>query len=391
MSGSPAVVLDKVTKIYERPGRRGLVRAALGVGGPARDGAHALQDVTHTVARGGSLGIVGHNGAGKSTLVKILAGVTEPTSGRAVVNGRVASLLDSGLGLHGDLTGEENLGFASVLQGATPREARRVSAAVVEFAGLRDFMDMPVRQYSSGMRARLSFAIACSVSADILVLDEGLAAGDADFRRRAMDRLLELRDRGTTFVFVSHWLKGLEDLAEEVICLEQGRIVDRGAPSDVLSRYTGGEGGGDVAAGDGRVSVRAAWTDPPEIDPLASLTVHATLRVTAAVPGAQVRLRIGTTSGRRALVEIEIPDASRLVRESPGEYELAGHLESFPMGPGAYVATVSVVDPVAESVLSRARTPFTVAGAATPSTQLGLVPEWTVRAVPHRADEPRVR
>jgi ABC-type multidrug transport system ATPase subunit len=296
--------------------------------------------------------------------------------------------LDTGVGFHADLTGEENMQFASVLQGLTPREARHQAASIIEFAGLRDFMDMPLKHYSSGMRARLSFAIACAVPSEIMVLDEALSVGDVAFRRQGMDRLAQLRARGMTCIFVSHWLWGLQHNTEEVIWLDHGRIVDRGSPLDVLPRYTGGWGD---EIDSGAVQLDSAHAQPDTIDPRQGTTITATLRVLRPDQRADIRLRLMSAQGR-VMVESEIENASRLAERSPGAYRLVGHIESFPMAAGTYQLAVAAVDPLDGTVLARAITWITVRGRPSVAPQLSLHSRWEVAPAPDSpAAIPRIR
>lgn len=197
----------------------------------------ALREVDLDVRRGEVFGIVGRNGAGKSTLLKIVSRVLRPTEGRVVVRGRVAPLLELGAGFHPDLTGRENVVLNATILGYPSSLILESMDEIVEFSELQAFVDAPVRTYSSGMSARLGFAVATQFRPDILVVDEVLAVGDVGFQEKCLHRIEEFRSRGTTILIVSHSMHTLEDYCDRVAWLETGRIVDSGDPSAVLERY----------------------------------------------------------------------------------------------------------------------------------------------------------
>lgn len=198
----------------------------------------ALKDVSFEVRRGEALGIIGRNGAGKSTLLKILSRITEPTSGRVHIRGRVASLLEVGTGFHPELTGRENIYLNGAILGMTRVDVRRKFDQIVDFAGVERFIDTPVKRYSSGMYVRLAFAVAAHLEPDILVVDEVLAVGDHEFQQRCIGRMEAVSaSEGRTVVFVSHNSAALSRLCPRSIRLENGAIVDSGVTSDVLDRY----------------------------------------------------------------------------------------------------------------------------------------------------------
>jgi ABC-2 type transport system ATP-binding protein len=197
----------------------------------------ALRDVSLTVAAGRVLGIVGPNGAGKTTLLKAITRVLPPTSGRVVVRGLVAPMIELGGGFDADLTGSENLVLYGAMLGHDPRALRRQSAAVAEWAELEDFMDVPLRSYSSGMLARLGFAVATLIQPDVLVVDEVLAVGDESFQRRSQERIAELLSHGTAVVLVSHALDTVRAYADEALWLDHGRVMAMGDPDEIVGRY----------------------------------------------------------------------------------------------------------------------------------------------------------
>jgi lipopolysaccharide transport system ATP-binding protein len=197
----------------------------------------ALKDVSFEVQPGEVLGIIGRNGAGKSTLLKILSRITGPTEGRAELTGRMSSLLEVGTGFHPELTGRENVYLNGAILGMTRTEIQRKFDEIVAFSGIERFLDTPVKRYSSGMYVRLAFAVAAHLEPEILIVDEVLAVGDAQFQRKCLGRMNEIGREGRTVLFVSHNMVALQSLCSRAILLDSGRIVmDGGAPS-VISRY----------------------------------------------------------------------------------------------------------------------------------------------------------
>lgn len=197
----------------------------------------ALDDVSISIQPGESVGLIGSNGAGKSTTLKILAGIYTPTSGKAVSIGRIASLLDLGVGFHPDLTGEENLMLNGALLGLCRREMKELVPGIADFAQLTRFMDTPVKYYSDGMFMRLGFSLATAVDPDILLIDEVLAVGDAKFQDKCYGRIWDFRERGKTIIFVSHDMEAVSRLCRRVVWLHDGTVRMDGEPDDVLTGY----------------------------------------------------------------------------------------------------------------------------------------------------------
>lgn len=198
----------------------------------------ALSDISFEVHTGQILGILGRNGSGKSTLLKILAGVTAPTTGRAELSGNIGSLLEVGTGFHPDLTGRQNIYFNGALLGMRRREIARKLDSIVEFSGLESFIDTPVKRYSSGMYVRLAYAVASHLETDILILDEVLAVGDAEFRARSHENIQRVAREGRTILFVSHNLEAVESLCDSGIVLNEGRIEFSGEVIEAVDRYS---------------------------------------------------------------------------------------------------------------------------------------------------------
>ncbi len=197
----------------------------------------ALKGVSFSVDSGEMLGIVGRNGSGKSTILKIIAGVYTPTSGRVEVHGKIAPLIELGAGFHHELTGRENILLNGLLLGLTRSQILEREPQIIEFAELGDFIDAPVKQYSSGMYMRLAFSVATEVDPDILLIDEILAVGDTRFQQKCMDRIRQFRAAGKTIVFVSHELNSIRELCDRVLLIHRGELLEDGLPSDVIARY----------------------------------------------------------------------------------------------------------------------------------------------------------
>jgi lipopolysaccharide transport system ATP-binding protein len=197
----------------------------------------ALKDVSFEVKRGEVVGIIGRNGAGKSTLLKILSRITEPSEGRVCINGRVASLLEVGTGFHPELTGRENIYLNGAILGMTRAEIKRKFNEIVTFADIENFLDTPVKRYSSGMYVRLAFAVASHLEPEILVVDEVLAVGDAEFQKKCLGKMSEVARGGRTVLFVSHNMGSIASLCESSILLQKGRITATGVPDRVISSY----------------------------------------------------------------------------------------------------------------------------------------------------------
>ena len=199
---------------------------------------HALTDVSFDVKRGEVVGLIGHNGAGKSTMLKVISGILKPTSGSVVVRGKVVPLLELGSGFDFDLCGMENLYWYGALLGYTEDFIKSKYDSIVDFSGLNDFMNVPLRNYSSGMVMRLAFSIATIVQPDILIVDEILAVGDADFQKKSKERMLEMMGGGTTVLFVSHDIDQIREMCNRVVWIEHGEVVAQGISSKVCEAYS---------------------------------------------------------------------------------------------------------------------------------------------------------
>ncbi len=197
----------------------------------------AVKNVSFEVSKGQMLGLIGRNGSGKSTLLKIIAGVYRPTSGTVQVKGSVAPLIELGAGFHHELTGRENILINGLLMGYSKREMQEREQRIVDFAAIGDFIDSPVKQYSSGMYMRLAFSVATEIDPEILLIDEILAVGDAPFRQKCFDRLQAFRKAGKTIVFVTHSMEQVATHCDRAILIDRGSIVAAGLPREVISIY----------------------------------------------------------------------------------------------------------------------------------------------------------
>ncbi len=238
---------DNVSKRYivrqeaaENASRHRIIRKIQSLRRAARE-FWAVRDVSFEVKRGETLGIIGHNGAGKSTILKLLANITTPTSGEISINGRLSALIEVGSGFHPELTGRENIYLNGSILGMRRREITEKLVRIVDFAGIQQFLDTPVKRFSSGMYVRLGFSIAAHLDPDILLLDEVLAVGDASFQSKCLQRISELKQAGTTIVFISHDLGAVERVCDRVLLMKGGRIVKSGSAREVINAYENDE------------------------------------------------------------------------------------------------------------------------------------------------------
>jgi ABC-type polysaccharide/polyol phosphate transport system ATPase subunit len=203
---------------------------------------HDFEAVSHLsffVRKGEMVGIIGRNGSGKSTLLKIVGGIYRPTSGSVTVIGSVAPLIELGAGMHPELTGRENILLNGLLMGFSKSEMLAREQLIIDFAEIGDFIDVPVKQYSSGMYTRLAFSVATEVDPDILIIDEILSVGDAGFQRKCFDRLKHFRRAGKTILFVTHSMQQITDFCDRAILLDNGRLIFDGEPTEAVAKYNG--------------------------------------------------------------------------------------------------------------------------------------------------------
>ena len=277
----------------------------------------AIRDVTFSLPRGRTLGVIGRNGSGKSTLLKLVAGITKPTAGSVHVNGRISALIELGAGFHPEISGRENVFINGIMLGLTKREVSRRFDEIVEFAEMKDFIDAPVKTYSSGMYMRLGFAVAIHVDPDVLLVDEVLAVGDEGFTHKCLDKFAEFKRRGKTILLVTHALGLVERFCDEALWMDAGSMKAIGDPKRVVGAYiTDVEVSEEqqLAAGDARAQESAVAVSPDE--PASAVLPDHPIE-TAAGPADMFR----ATEGRWGSREVEITDV-----QISGPDGTAGHV-----------------------------------------------------------------
>jgi len=356
-----ALTMDRVAKRYKvrrtagANGGRPSLRQKLTGFARRQDEFWAVRDVSFAVAEGETLGIIGHNGAGKSTILKLLSSVTVPTSGEIRIYGRLSALIEVGSGFHPELTGRENIYLSGSILGMRRREIADKLERIIEFAGVRDFIDEPVKHYSSGMYVRLGFSIAAHLEPDILLLDEVLAVGDAAFQSKCLDRIKELHRQGRTIVFISHDVGAVERLCDRVILLKQGQVMATGPAAEVIAAYqdTPPE---PHAVADGILSREAQITSVTCHDvsgePAAvfrtgsSATLRLTYVVHRPVPDAVFEMYLYSVVDRFSGRWCEITTASRNglgIPLEPGSGTVEFEVDEIGLQPGMYYVSATIV------------------------------------------------
>ncbi len=309
----------------------------------------SLRNVSFAVEEGNALGIIGSNGAGKSTLLKVINSITTPTEGTCRTRGRVGSLLEVGTGFHGELTGLENTFLNGAILGMTRHEVRSRLDEIIEFSGLERFMDTPVKRYSSGMYLRLGFAIAAHMEAEILLVDEVLAVGDADFQRRCLGKMNEVEQNGRTVLFVSHNLDAMARLCPTTMWLEKGRVRSIGPTEGVIDAYmrsAGSTSTGVLLDADPTRSAQVVGVslvdDGGTVQSILSTRDAAWLTVEVVanhpVPGLDISFQVATRSGTGILDEL-LSDLGPSSISSAGRYIVGCRLPPV-LTPGEYVISV---------------------------------------------------
>ncbi len=328
----------------------------------------ALKDVSFTVKQGEVIGIIGRNGAGKSTLLKILSRITEPTEGRARIRGRVACLLEVGTGFHPELSGRENIFLNGAILGMRRDEIRRKFDAIVAFAEVDQFLDTPVKRYSSGMYVRLAFAVAAHLEPEILVVDEVLAVGDAAFQKKCLGKISDVARSGRTVLFVSHNLAAVNDLCEQCLLLEHGRVVERGAPQAVTRAYLGhGQSAPasiELEPRQGAVSFLSAELQDDDGAPRAAFDIRMpiwvamTLRLARRVAGLQIAVAVFNSSGQRIFYHSNAYGEPPQMIDEPGTHTIYARIPAMFLVPGTYSINIALLIPnielfdVRDSILS---------------------------------------
>jgi ABC-2 type transport system ATP-binding protein len=391
------VEVEHVTKTFRRHHDRATSLKQFVAGGRRRsyDEFVALDDVSFNVRRGEVFGVVGHNGSGKSTMLKCMAGILHPNKGEVRVHERMSALLELGAGFHPELSGRENVYLNAALLGMTRREIATRYDEIVDFSGLEDeFLDTPVKTYSSGMYVRLAFSIAINVEPELLIIDEILAVGDIDFQRKCTERFLEFRNAGRTTVLVTHDMNSVRTMCDRAVWLDHGKLRGAGEPGEIVDGYTESmtgstdrvaklgsyrEGTGEIqftdvrttVEGDSRRSLRTGddltieielAAESPITDPAVSVTIMTASGLMVSDPSTRdVELTLGTVDGAR-----------RMTVCFPG----------LPLLPGEYQVHCTVSDSRRQHVYDRvhAAVSFDVL-AGTPLEQFGVVslrPRWSL-------------
>jgi lipopolysaccharide transport system ATP-binding protein len=344
----------------------------------------ALKDVSFEVERGEIVGIIGRNGAGKSTLLKVLTRITEPTEGYAEIRGRVGSLLEVGTGFHPELTGRENIYLNGAVLGMKKKEISRKFAEIVEFSGVEKFIDTPLKRYSSGMQVRLAFAIAAHLEPEILLVDEVLAVGDAEFQKKSIGKMSEIAQGGRTVLFVSHNLSAIQQLCTSAYLLEDGTISSSGNTIDVINKYHQSTGTTIETAIRKREIPKdsvnyLSW----ELEP-SSIGAHQCftgepcnfrfqLDCKRTVKQANFGFALWAADGSLVWAMRNLDYGGQCVMLRDGKYELEFFIPSLPIRPGLYQIHVSVND-LTEGTLESwyAEPKLTVL----PKDESGLPPQW---------------
>jgi lipopolysaccharide transport system ATP-binding protein len=330
----------------------------------------ALQDVSFEVRHGDVVGVIGHNGSGKSTLLKILSRITEPTKGFARIQGRVGSLLEVGTGFHPELTGRENTYLNGAILGMKRAEVNRKFDEIIAFSGVEKFIDTPVKHYSSGMYLRLAFAVAAHLDPEILLIDEVLAVGDAEFQRKCLGKMRDVARGGRTVLFVSHNMAAIESLCSHAIELRRGKIVTSGSTRDVLQKYrlaTFGRAAAEYDAAFAKchhfqaAELLDAASQPTNVLKLGSdFHLQITLKPSVNLSSARVGVGIDSMAGDRMLT-VHTPATRDVLGSLSGDNVVHCQISQLPLPPGDYVLklAISALGEEIESV--EPVVPFTIA------------------------------
>jgi ABC-type polysaccharide/polyol phosphate transport system ATPase subunit len=405
MNGPP-VQFDNVSKKFRRGQLHDSLRDTLAAGMARLTGCQrgrsaastiwALRDVSFAAEQGEALGIIGTNGAGKSTSLKLLAGILRPDGGSLAVRGRLAALIEVSAGLHGDLTGRENIYLSGAILGMSAAEVRGRLDAIVAFSGLHEFLDTPVKRFSTGMTARLGFSVAAHVDPDVLLVDEVLSVGDVAFRQRCDARMRELVARGTTLIFVTHNLEQMRSICHRAAVLDKGQLTFLGDPSEASRHYleavmlSGGALYADCPQrsrnGDGVSHFRLLDADGRETGIVRStdpLTMEVCLHLARPITRLSAEVTIRRLSGD-LFVNFNSAREAHWYEAPAGGSRLRVSLPSLPLAGGSYVASVRLWDADACKVLAESppKYSFVIDDNGRPTGVLALPSEWPTRVEP---------
>jgi ABC-type polysaccharide/polyol phosphate transport system ATPase subunit len=386
--------VEGLSKVYDREARAAWWRNALPFGAPSpREPVPAIVDLDLAVQPGEAVGIIGPNGAGKSTLLKLIAGVTLPTSGRVAHGGRIGAMIELGLGFHPDLNGWENVRASAAVLGLSKDEVGRLLPDIVEFSGIEEAMDEPLRHFSTGMVARLGFALATQVPTDLLIVDEVLAVGDQEFQERCFARIHERCRQGTTLLFVSHEMWMVDSVCDRVVWMDSGTVVDDGAAGEVVDRYLAvGRQPAPLDARSGGLRIEDFAVEPTSIDPWGRLRFAATVSADTPLERPALELDFGWTT-----VPPEFPLAQtsqRLGALDGGPLRLEGESSEIPLDSGHVRVRARLVDHATGVTSSDVERDFWISRhASRRRPQLAVDVEWTMEhtddiAPPANLDRP---
>ena len=318
-----------------------------------------LKDLDFKVEQGETLGIIGHNGAGKSTLLKILSNILEPTRGSIHVNGRLRALIEIGSGFHGDLTGRENIYLNGAILGMKHKEIDANFDSIVEFSGVGDFLDTPVKRYSSGMFARLGFAVAAHLEPDILIVDEVLSVGDAAFQKKCLGKMNEVAQSGRTVLFISHNMTAVRNLCSRVMLLDHGEIKDDGPASDVVFRYLRSlesqrntpiaERTDRQGTGQARITNLLIGTTPESLSPNGmaiageKLLVRVVLEAAEVIFNPAVVVSFMDPTGETQLINLYTRFLDKPLILNEGKHTINFEINNFPLPEGEYPVGVGIL------------------------------------------------
>lgn len=353
---------------------------------------HALSDISLQVFKGQSLGLVGVNGAGKSTLLKLIAGVVKPSRGRVTVHGRVSALLELGAGFHPDYTGRENIALACALMGLSPAQTRERMGAIEAFADIGTHMDQPIKHYSSGMVVRLGFAVATSVTPDVLITDEVLAVGDESFQKKCMAWMQRYLDDGGTLLLCSHSMYHIEKLCQRAAWIDHGRLHMLGDAHEVTRQYlawheekgrlpSGSHAQAPTSDSSGIYQVRQMVLNDLSEDATVSIEMHGQLVVSGTVYSPdgrtpQVAVGVVRADGTPVYGVVSEMDGHTLHANAQGLFPFRIAFDSLPLLPGRYVARAHAMDPEGLRLFDHVERSFDVLGNSRELGYFHLAHQW---------------
>ncbi len=379
--GGYVALRDVLTTIARSPFRFLKQKAKQVAGVAGKEEFWALRDVNVTINKGDVVGVIGANGAGKSTLLKILTGITPPTEGEIRMGGRVASLLEVGTGFHPELTGRENIFLNGAILGMTRKEIARKFDEIVAFAGVETFLDTPVKYYSSGMYVRLAFSVAAHMEPDILLVDEVLAVGDAEFQKKCLGKMEEVTQQaGRTIIFVSHNMSAIQSLCKKTLYLKNGRVQAYGDTREIIDKYLGGQSESSAVyeyphkkqkdAYIQRISLLGADQQPSWRLPISK---QAFIKVDFEVlrPIRQSVIYLWVYAGGEILLSASNADADGVLTDfQPGSYSTTIEIPAFLLNVGSYFFDVRIQQPFVEDFDYHLNIPFEILDQDNPRTDV---------------------